>query len=130
MTKPTAAERAYLRLSAEQNPGDLRDAVAGVARIVRDMKPRTREILQEEIASEQITEASQPTRAADADAFLSAPDLARKYGVEPNRLAKRLERWRAKNREDWREIEASERGPREPQYLYREAAVKALIGVI
>ena len=63
----------------------------------------------------------------DPNTFLSHPDLARKYGRDPEKLRKKLERWRPKNRGDWKEIEASERGPRDPQYLYREVAVKPLV---
>jgi len=57
----------------------------------------------------------------------SALDLAEKYGLPPNSLRKRLERWRSENPEGWTEVMDTDRKPRDPQYLYREEAIEAEI---
>jgi len=55
MSKSTAAERAYARWYFEKNPNATRvlgSALRGVVQIIRDMNPRLRELLEEELAKE------------------------------------------------------------------------------
>ncbi len=59
------------------------------------------------------------------DAMLSPATLAEKFQVPLAALQKCLERWRAKNADGWQEV--TNRKPREPQYLYRLEAVRAVI---
>ncbi|MHC4406405.1 MAG: hypothetical protein ACYTG0_42795 [Planctomycetota bacterium] len=76
-------------------------------------------------------QSGEPESAAEAsgdnegEAMLSAPDLAKKYGVDPEALSKRLERFRAHTDHGW--IEAQNPGQRKPRYLYRVASVKYII---
>lgn len=62
-----------------------------------------------------------------ADGFFTSKSLAERYGIDPERLRKRLDRWRKSNLDvaGWREVE--DRRPREPKYLYRESAVKPIL---
>ncbi len=58
----------------------------------------------------------------DDGAFLSQPDLAKKYGVDLEKLRKRLQRWRPKHTADWSEVDKAD-GNTDVLYLYRERAV-------
>ena len=58
-------------------------------------------------------------------AWLADTDLAGYLGVDRNALRQRLNRWRKKNDEGWREV--TDRKPREPKYLYRVGAVRTLV---
>lgn len=64
---------------------------------------------------------------ADAhdDSLLSPVRLAAAFGVNADALRTRLNRWRRRHHEGW--IENTERGPREPQYLYRVGTVRHII---
>ncbi len=57
---------------------------------------------------------------------LSAPELAERFGVPPEALRKALERYRQAN-PDKGYIEASDRGRKEPKYVYDLAAVLHVI---
>jgi hypothetical protein len=74
-------------------------------------------------------ETETPKPAIDDDALLGPGKLAELFGVGLGALEKRLERWRAKNKNEigkgW--IENSDRKPREPQYLYRVGSVRLII---
>jgi hypothetical protein len=63
------------------------------------------------------------------DAMMGPGCLAAKYGVPQPALEKRLERWRNAHPQEsgkgW--IEAPDRGPRQPKYLYRVSAVLPII---
>lgn len=65
--------------------------------------------------------------ALDDDSHLSPTKLAQLCGVPRDALRTRLNRWRAKNllSKDW--AENSDRGVREPKYLYRVGAVRHII---
>ncbi|HUT93480.1 MAG TPA: hypothetical protein VMY37_28710 [Thermoguttaceae bacterium] len=67
--------------------------------------------------------------ASEADALLSAKDLADRFSVPYDALRKRLDRWRAKNKGgDWIEVDTSENlDPNAPRYLYRLSAIYPLI---
>ncbi|MFZ1007220.1 MAG: hypothetical protein WAN65_10310 [Candidatus Sulfotelmatobacter sp.] len=59
------------------------------------------------------------------DAWLSPSDIAKRFQSRTvDTVSKRLERWRSKNSEGWREV--TDRKPREAQYLYRWGDVKDL----
>lgn len=78
MPKSTAAEKAYIRWQAETTPGALLTALQAMAQSIRNMPPRFRELLQEEIAKEQTT-------AGDRAAVVS--------GKEPSEAAKVDNAW-------------------------------------
>ena len=64
------------------------------------------------------------------DARLSSREIADKAGVVHEPLRKRLDRWRRKNPDqsggDW--FEVSDRKSKDPQFLYRVGAVRAIVG--
>lgn len=60
----------------------------------------------------------------DDDAYFLHTDLADRYKVAPESARKRLERWRQKCPDGWREV-ADRRG-NEPRYTYRLGAVRHL----
>jgi hypothetical protein len=62
----------------------------------------------------------------EKDAWRTATDLARLFGVEGDALRQRLNRWRKKNDGGWKEV--TDRKPREPKYLYRDGAVRSIVG--
>jgi len=59
------------------------------------------------------------------DAMLNHLDLAKLLALNPEVLRKRLDRWRAKNKEGWQHVH--EPASREPKYLYRIGAVRELL---
>ena len=61
------------------------------------------------------------------DGMFSAPQLADKYNVSRNTLQQRLRRWRKQNGTGWVEVPSSDRGPRDPCFLYRLDAVKFIL---
>jgi hypothetical protein len=65
----------------------------------------------------------------DPQASMCPSDIACKYGVPQEVLRKRLERWRHQNAggggKDWFEVQ--DRGPRQPQFMYRVGAVAEII---
>ncbi len=63
----------------------------------------------------------------DFDAYLSAPDLARRFDVPFQALKKRLERFRKQSKEGWRDTWGENIGSREPKYLYQVARVFSII---
>ncbi len=62
-----------------------------------------------------------------ATGLLGHAKLAEINDVDPERLRKRLERWRSENAKGWIEVGESERGPNDPKYLYRPDAVQSVI---
>jgi hypothetical protein len=64
-------------------------------------------------------------RAVCAGGLSSPRDLARKHGVDPEALRKRLERFRLMH--DVGSAEVHNRRPNEPKFLYDEAAVLPVI---
>lgn len=58
---------------------------------------------------------------------LSAKELAAEHGVPYDALRTRLDRWRRNNGAGWIEVSESERGPRDPKFLYEVAAVQSVI---
>jgi hypothetical protein len=68
-------------------------------------------------------------RPIDPNAMLAPRDLARRYKRPQSAVEKALQRWRAKNPSrsprDW--LEVSDRGPRDPQFLYRVGALEPVI---
>jgi hypothetical protein len=61
----------------------------------------------------------------DQNAMLSAGDLASRFGVDPEAVRKRLDRWRKGTHDGWSEV--TDRKPREPKYLFRFSAVSAIL---
>jgi len=55
--------------------------------------------------------------------WLSAADLAIRFGIPLGSLRKRLERWRHNHADGWMEVSSTERAPRDPKFLYRLDAV-------
>ena len=70
--------------------------------------------------------AADDTAAADGE-WLSSEDIARRYGLPPESLRKRLHRWRDANKgsPDWREV--ANRSSNESPYLYRLPAVMPIV---
>jgi hypothetical protein len=66
--------------------------------------------------------------ASGAATFISAGDLAKKYGVSPGALGMRLQRWRKTHDEGY--IETNNPKPRQPKFLYSESAVKEEISAL
>lgn len=58
------------------------------------------------------------------EAFLSYLDIAKRFNLSPEAVRKRLERWRKKNLDGWREVD--DRRRTEPLYLYQYLAVRHL----
>lgn len=58
------------------------------------------------------------------EAMLHVAALAEMFGVDPEALRKRLERWRDKNQSGW--IEAANPVSREPKYLYQVGTVRPI----
>lgn len=73
------------------------------------------------------TETPQRPEPALPNAMLSAPELARLYGVDPDRLRKRLERWRMDHDTGYIEVDFGSRAPREAKYLYQVSAVQPIL---
>jgi hypothetical protein len=65
------------------------------------------------------------TTTAATDSMMSAADLAKHFGVNPDRLRKQLERWRAARADGY--IENTEAGRNEPRWMYRLADVSPMI---
>jgi len=61
----------------------------------------------------------------DDDAFLSPSKLARIFGVEPDPLRQRLNRFRRTNDDGW--MEDPDRKARGAKYMYRVGAVRSII---
>jgi len=59
------------------------------------------------------------------ESFQPVSALASKYGVSQDALRSRLSRWRRTAGYGW--VENTERGPRDPKYLYQEDAVRPII---
>lgn len=59
------------------------------------------------------------------DAWMTHSDIAKYHEVDAESLRKRLERFRARNHNGWKEVE--DRSPREPKYLFRYGDVKAIV---
>ena len=70
-------------------------------------------------------DASRSLADAHDDSLLSPVGLAAAFGVNADALRTRLNRWRRRHHEGW--IENTERGPREPRYLYGLGAVRHII---
>jgi len=64
---------------------------------------------------------------SDDSLFLSARDIADKWGLDYERLRKKLERWRSKNTAGADFIEAEDTQPGSPQFLYRIGAIRSII---
>jgi hypothetical protein len=56
---------------------------------------------------------------------LSVNELAKRHQVPQEKLRKRLGRWREDAVDGWYEV--ADRRPRDPKYLYQEAAVLPII---
>lgn len=67
------------------------------------------------------------TEQLSGDELLSSRQLAERFGRDPQALKQRLRRWREKHAgsTDW--VENTERGPRDPQFLYRLSAVRHIV---
>lgn len=61
----------------------------------------------------------------ETKAYISAEEIAAISDVDPDRLRKRLERWRPTHDGQW--IEVTDRGPRQPKYLYLHGPVQEVI---
>lgn len=68
-----------------------------------------------------------PKEVLAAATYMSVGDLAKMYGLDQERLRKRLERERAKNHDCYREIDSGERKPHDPKYLYCPEKVQHII---
>jgi len=78
----------------------------------------------EHISASACNEVGRQPEAAD-DPLLTHIDLAKRFNLDRETARKRLDRWRSKNKGgDW--IEATDKRPNEPKYLYRLSAVKHL----
>ena len=64
---------------------------------------------------------------ATDDAWLGHAEIARRVGVDPENLRKRLDRFRKTNHDCYREVAEGERKSTEPKYLYRMSLVKPVI---
>lgn len=74
----------------------------------------------------QATASSVPSNAASDDyGWYTHDRLAEIFNVGKDALRKRLERYRSRNMNGWKENE--DRRPREPRYLYQLRAVKAIV---
>jgi len=80
---------------------------------------------QEPASTARPKETSEQTVAGSESAKMSPRDLAKKHGVEPETLRKRLDRWRYDH--DTGYIEVSNPARNEPKYLYDELAVMPII---
>ncbi len=63
----------------------------------------------------------------DENAMSTVADLAERFGVAPQKLRKRLERWRHKNQESGHWIENSDAGSRDARYIYRLGSIRDII---
>jgi hypothetical protein len=59
------------------------------------------------------------------EAMMNHIDLSAKLTLEAEPLRKRLDRWRERNLDGWRESE--NRQAREPKYIYRLAAIRDVL---
>ena len=78
-------------------------------------------------ASSVVEADNRPEPPKDLAGWSSARGLAEKYNLSYDKLRTRLERWRHNNAEGWMEVSATERGSRDPKYLYELAAVQQVI---
>lgn len=76
---------------------------------------------------EALQELAGPVPPSTETGLLSCAELARRNGIETERLRKPLERWRKKNFDDpgWQEI--ADRRPNSPRYLYDPRAVEGVV---
>jgi len=72
--------------------------------------------------------ANEEVGTARASGLMSATELARKHGVNPEALRKRLERWRRQQDGGW--VQVVDRRVRGPKYLYDEGAVQTIIAAL
>lgn len=66
-----------------------------------------------------------------AAGFVSASDIAKELNLGKKELASlrnRLTRWRKEHAIGWMEVDPSERGPRDPKFLYRRGVIQSVIG--
>ena len=89
--RPSAVERAYIRWQAENNPGKVRAALCGVARLVRDMDPRLRELLKEEIRRDaKQAEATARKNQIEWSKPIGKAELQKMLAISRNTLKSRL----------------------------------------
>ncbi len=80
----------------------------------------------ERTRNDQVTSLATPVAAKlDDDAWLTHKDIAQRLGLDDEMVRKRLDRFRAKNHDCFREV--SDRKPREPGYLYHVKAIRPVI---
>jgi hypothetical protein len=58
------------------------------------------------------------------DAWMTHTDIAKRHGVDAEALRKRLDRYRARNHNGWREVDGAR--PNEPKYLYHYGTVEPI----
>lgn len=66
-----------------------------------------------------------PLAAIPDEAMMNHIDLAAKLNLEVEPLRKRLDRWRERNLDGWKETE--NRQSRDPKYIYRVAAIRGVL---
>lgn len=82
-------------------------------------------VLSEASAAPSFSQSGPAGPAEDARGLLSCADLAAAYGVDQERLRGRLKRWQKTCFTGW--VEVTDRGPRDPQYLYQVSAVLPIL---
>lgn len=103
-------------------------------RVIEQSTPLTRVGTSQEAESGSV-ETERPSREPNSDAgaansesgrgLLSCADLAATFGVDQERLRGRLKRWQRTCFTGW--VEVTDRGPRDPQYLYHVSSVMPII---
>lgn len=98
---------------------------SGLQDPIRDLQRRLTAALQAIDEPDQL--AAETNQRPTPEAFLSASQLAKAFGVKQSPLESRLKRWRKANAagDDW--IQHDKPAANEPKYLYRVGAVKELI---
>jgi hypothetical protein len=70
-------------------------------------------------------EQADPLGKLDLDAMLTHVEIAERIGVPAEPLRKKLDRWRKRNNDGWKEVE--DRRPREPRYIYKVGAILPIL---
>lgn len=114
----------WAHIANKINDAEAKGKTKGFAeRLVKKLQ-HISEIVRDELASEKLTGTGQEI----ANAFMSAADLAKHYGVDTESLRKRLDRQREKHTLDTNLfIESQDRGKNKPKYLYNAKMVLHII---
>jgi hypothetical protein len=100
---------------------------AGVAAPVVANAPTTDPHRVSPLPAEKRSRPADPTAPPHGNSRLGHTEIATTYGLPPEALRKRLERFRFAHSEGWQEVPDTERGPRDPRYLYVLSAVMPVV---